>query len=342
MLAASTVCAQEGNARALAIAKRSRSAAAAMRSLRREAKTLSDPALRAFAVSMLSKPAPGFMSRLADDTQRERVRAALVAEALLDARVPTSQLFPPLPSAEQPPLSFLAAPGGTLDGHHAYPGGLAEHTAFNVRAASDLAANYRALYGIRVSRDEVIAAAMLHDAMKAWVLQWKPDGTLTEQATVGGTASHHIFVIAEALHRGLPARFVVTLAAAHESTGLGATKVVHYLRAAALLAGVDAVERKLLAREGEGWRLAEPLPTVEASIHHLSDHDFVLTEPAAKALHVSLDALLTRRGVPAQALRWKRYEVEASSSGITLYQRLRTEGERGLEDAVRAVVRDGK
>jgi len=92
--------------------------------------------------------------------------------------------------------SQSGAPGGTPGSHHAYPGGLAQHTAFNTRAALDLEQNYIARYGLKPWRDynpvHVVAAPILHDIMKLWVFQWTADGSQIPQGKIGAptTRSH--------------------------------------------------------------------------------------------------------------------------------------------------------
>ena len=89
--------------------------------------------------------------------------------------------------------------------------------------------------------------------------------------------------MAESLHRGLPADFVVAQACAHNHPGWDAdeAKVVGWIEAAAILTGVDPVEKGLLDKSGKTL----PLPRrMEGFVCHLGDHDWVLTVPAAKWL----------------------------------------------------------
>src|SRR5207249_4877770 len=174
------------------------------------------------------------------------------------------------------------------DHHHSYPGGLAVHEAFNLQSALDLEANFRARYAMEVDDDAVIAAPILHDAMKAWVLQWTADGSLTEQATIAGTPSHHVFGIAESLHRGMPAPLVLAQAAAHDPfAAMDPGPIARWLRAGALLARVDPVAAGLLTSSGA----LALRPPIEAVIDHLSDHDYVLEDPAGAEVAAALARL---------------------------------------------------
>ncbi|HVO29142.1 MAG TPA: metal-dependent phosphohydrolase [bacterium] len=317
--------AQDGLARAQALAKQSTDARDAMETLRFQAGKIQDPALKAAAKDLLENPAPTFMQAWPDAAAREKVRGALVEAKLLAPDVSVDLLFPPLANALKAPAPFDVAPAGDPQHHHGYPGGLAVHTAFNVQAALDLARNYRNRYGVVLDPDLVIAAPLLHDCMKPWAFQWKRDGTITAQPKIADTGSHHIFAIAEAIHRGLSPTFVVALASAHDTpTGDTAPRVVGYLRAAAILAGVDPVEKGILVRDGEAWRLAA-LPPLEATVNHLSDHDYVLLDPAAALEADALDRLARdaakKEGlvVDDARLRWMRHRIHQKISGVQIY-----------------------
>jgi hypothetical protein len=62
-----------------------------------------------------------------DGRRRMSVRRAA---GLLDASTTVDALFPPLVDPRRAPQPFQTAPGGSF--HHDHPGGLAEHTAFNL------------------------------------------------------------------------------------------------------------------------------------------------------------------------------------------------------------------
>jgi hypothetical protein len=131
-----------------------------------QAATIRDALLRATTEDLLANPAPTFMALHPTRDGRERIREALHAAGLLAADVTVEALFPPLTDARIAPQSFLAAPGGTPEHHHAHPGGLALHTAFNVEAALALERLYTTRYGVVLDHDIVVAASILHDAMK--------------------------------------------------------------------------------------------------------------------------------------------------------------------------------
>jgi hypothetical protein len=124
----------------------------------------------------------------------------------------------------------------------------------------------------------------------------------------------------------LPAELAVAVASAHESPfGEGASKVVGYLRAAAILADIDPIAAGLLAREGAQWKLAKP-PRIECAIDHLSDHDYVLTDPTQPIVEAALDRVLGPQAEP----RWARYRALAALPGVRMYEVWRAQGDAGV------------
>ena len=323
------------NARAEKMAAQNPTAKSSYAFIVQTAKKIRDPKTRAAVLDILANPAPTFLSKYPDAPSREAVRARLVSEGLLAVSVTVTELFPPVEDPTKAPLSFQAASGGTPDHHHDYPGGLSEHTAFNLQAALDLAKNYKIRYGVTLDSDVVIAAPILHDAYKAWTLQYTKDGSLLTQAVVASTASHHPFGVAESIHRGLSAELVVAQAAAHDPPGILPQRVIGYLRAASVLAGVDPVERGYLSRGADGsWTLAK-LPSFEATINHLSDHDYVGTDPAGKEVAACLERLI--RAEPGAAeldpatLRWARARIKSQVPHMRIYAELRAGGDAAVK-----------
>ena len=103
------------------------------------------------------------------------------------------------------------------------------------------------------------------------MLQWNADGTEFAEFTFGGngatdnygaagdsrTGAHHIIGLAESMARGLAPKLVITQACAHGNP-LGAEyRVVNWLRAAAIVAGVDPVAQGYL-RVDKAGRLRLP------------------------------------------------------------------------------------
>ena len=285
------------------------------------------------------------------------------------------------------PQTFRAAPGSESHGHHSYPGGLAVHEAFNERSAIALAGSYEQSFGFRdqsgspvfgnsiarrtsqrtnandlgLHRDDLIAAPIWHDWAKIFVLQWNADGTVFKELHFGGngktdafgaagdsrTYGHHILSLAEAMKRGLPAQFVITVASAHGSPGLGNEyKVVNWLRAAAIVAQIDPIERGYLTKNAEGrWQLpvvSGSAPEIhlraEYAIDYLSDGGFVISVPAESEAEAFLAALAPEFGyLPADAVRYNWHYRNPVFSYLT-EERLLFLFDKGGLDAVRTEI----
>lgn len=244
------------------------------------------------------------------------------------------------------PLAFDATPGSNFGGHHSYPGGLAVHESFNDQSSINFANTYRGEYaqlgaerlpvaeGSRrepedgfIHQDVILAAPIWHDWAKMMVFQWNADGTEFTELSFGGTGTndnfgtpgdsrtggHHILSIAESMARGLPPELVITQACAHSAPTLGNEfKVVNWLRAAAIVARIDPVEKGYLVTDAKG-NLRLPallelgngvdLPAagqtnllVEYQIHNLSDADFVNSIPAVTETQVLLQTVAPQFG----------------------------------------------
>jgi hypothetical protein len=247
------------------------------------------------------------------------------------------------------PQAFYSSPAGVTSGHHSYPGGLAIHEAFNLSSFVSLADNYRRAYGhtgpkglptivaagqpspaksdVTVSADIAVLAPTWHDWGKIMVFQWNADGTEFIELNFGGTGktdnngaagdsktgAHHIISLAESIKRGFPPEFIVTQASAHAAPTYNAEyKVVNWIRAAALMAQVDPIARRILTRDAAGHlRLApmrkidpavlpevanEPRLLVEYVLHNLSDADYTFTGPAVAEAETLLKQLAPRFG----------------------------------------------
>jgi hypothetical protein len=170
--------------------------------------------------------------------------------------------------------------------------------------------------------------------MKTCVFQWKDDGTLLDEAVIAGTGAHHILSGATAIIHGRTPRFVTTLLSAHEAPSLGnETQVTNWARAAAIVAGVDAVAFGLVKPDGAGWKLAaDPVP-LAAFVSNLSDHDFVLSVHAA---HVVDEALKTRyaQWQPPTTLAWYHAAVLSQTTCIALYDTLSRRGATAFATAL--------
>jgi len=114
---------------------------------------------------------------------------------------------------------------------------------------------------VDIDEDVMVAAPLLHDWAKPIVFQWNADVTEFAELNFGGdgatdnfgaagdsrTGAHHIIGVAESMARGLSPKLVITQASAHSNPTSGNEyKVVNWLRAGGIIAGVDPVARGYL------------------------------------------------------------------------------------------------
>jgi len=328
-----------GNAHAARLAAESPMVRATYASVAALADSLTDGDLRAYVTSFLHYPAPDYAANARTPEARVAVRDALARAGFVAADAPVSGIFPPgsEPGSATFVQPFWSTPGSADGSHHAYPGGLAVHEYFNASMAQQFAATYDAHYFANqktVDRDTVVGSALYHDIMKALVFQWREDGSLLDELTIGGTGAHHILSGAEAIVHGHTPRFVVTLLSAHAAPSLGdETHVVDWCRAAAIVAGVDPVQYGLLRTDGAGFTLADTPVPLEAFISNLSDHDYVATIPA---MHVVSERLKARyaQWQPSTTFNWYRAAVLSRTTALSLYDTLVRHGEGAFVAAV--------
>jgi hypothetical protein len=291
---------------------------------------------------MLRNPAPDYAANATTPQARIAVRDALARAGFVQPDAPVSGIFPLGTEATSVTVlqPFWSTPGSAGGSHHAYPGGLATHEYFNATMAEAFGKTYDAHYfGGRptIDRDTVVAAALYHDIMKTAVFQYHDDGTLFAEATIAETGAHHILSGAQAIAHGRSPRFVTTLLSAHAAPSLGDEKhVVDWCRAAAIVAGVDAVAYGLVKADGSSWKLAADPVQTEAFINYLSDHDYVLSVHAAEVVNVHLNARYAQWQPPTTAA-WYRHAVLSQTTAIALYDVLARRGETVFTAALQAV-----
>ena len=241
-------------------------------------KTIQDRSLARMTMDIINNPAPTFMNNYQLPGSKRTVYNKLVAAGLLDSSKTSLENFMP-PYNGGLPQPFYSAPGSGYASHHAYPGGLATHTAANLQISEGIYNTYTGLFNSAISHDIVIAAQALHDLAKPLVFQWQKDQSSLTEYQIAGTGAHHIFSIAEVIYRGFPVEEIVAQACAHTiPSGKDEQIVAGYLKAAAIIAGKDAEKLGLVTSKGT-------IPTPhkqEGYITSLGDHDFVLSGPACQ------------------------------------------------------------
>ncbi len=268
---------------AVACAKSSELVQRAWDYLLNEINALHDASLRDKVMSFYANTVPTFMQKYQFSADVKTVYVKLQNADLVDpAKTPVDKLFPPLKDLSTNPQPFFSAPGSGYASHHSYPGGLVTHTAVNVEITKAVLGAYKNVMDYEYGYDITVAAQLLHDLAKPWVFQWQKDGSCLKEYTVAGTGAHHIFSVAESIYRGMPADEVVAQACAHNHPGSSAdeAQVVNWIKAAAILAGVNPVAAGLLGADAKTL----PTPHQQAGyIVHLGDHDWVLSVPAAQS-----------------------------------------------------------
>lgn len=249
---------------------------------------ISEPTLRAKVLDLYKNTTPTFMALYPNAAAVHEIYTRLVSENLLDIKLTKEdKLFPPLKSLSGIPQPFFTAPGSGYGSHHAYPGGLVTHTAVNVEIIKAILDTYDDFMGYEYAKDITIAAELLHDLAKPWVFQWQKDGSSLPEYQIAGTGAHHVFSIAEAIYRNLPADEIVAQACAHNHPGTPKDEalVVGWIKAASILANKDPISLGLLSKDGKTL----PSPHKQAGyLVHLGDHDFVLSVPAAQQSVIAL------------------------------------------------------
>jgi len=316
-----------GDLAAMTLASESPLILADLKELQREASLIKDDRMRRDALEILDQPR---FSVVRERAPKEVEIVAKLKEAGLLTNTATT-IFP-----SHPPMRFIAAPASPWRVHHTYPGGLVVHTLINLQSALHLAENH----GPDLDLDLLRAAPIWHDCAKTMTLAWNANGTArdSEGPLLAGTGAHHIWAVAEAAYRGYPPKFILVLAAAHDPPyPKTLAAFIGYLRAAAIIAGKAEADVGLVKLGGGTYALAS-LPPVESFLHHLSDHDYVLSEVAMeKVSSVAMEALQANPGwLGNQTLAWK-LDTLFTHHGESLYPALVSQGRGAITNAIRAL-----
>ncbi|MDB5071355.1 MAG: hypothetical protein JWM87_2466 [Candidatus Eremiobacteraeota bacterium] len=332
-----------GNAAAASLARGSSLVIATYSRVEALIASLTDRELRTNMLELVRSPHPLYADRHPSPAARAGVRDALARGGFVAAGAPVRGIFPPgtEPESSTRVQPFWSAPGSGEGSHHDYPGGLAVHESFNATVAEGIASAYdRHYFGGRptIARDTVIAAALYHDVMKTVVFGWNDDGTVFDELQIAGTGGHHVLSAAEAIVRGHDPRFITTLLSAHAAPSLGdEAQVVAWCRAAAIVANVDPVAYGLVKRDGSAYALAaDPVP-LEAFVHHLSDHDYVISVHAMHVVAARLQQRWSRlRGLAelAPTFAWYRAMILTRTTALALYDTLARNGADAFDRTV--------
>lgn len=325
----------------VSMAEASAPVSASWRSIRLAAAEIRNPDIRNRVEAILDNPAPTLTKGMSR-SNKKNIYKELTAKGLLKD-VKEADFLPPVTDSSKSSQPFYSAPGSGYQSHHSYPGGLATHTDLNIRVSMALYDGYRSVYDYLLDRDVVIAAQILHDLHKPWVFQWDEYGKSRTEMKLGGTGEHHPLGVAESIVRGLPAEVCVAQACAHNHprTPEDEAKVVGWIQAASLIAGVDPVKHGLLARGGKTL----PLPRrQEGFVTHLGDHDWVLTIPAAQWIIPIMEKVAVRdykmseNDLKKKPFNQLRNYVFSQTTIMSLYEAYAAQGEAELTRTVHSIV----
>lgn len=189
-----------------------------------------------------------------DEVLREKVRGLLKDP-------PTDIDAPALPLEECPAGAYQ---------HHSYSGGLLQHTVGVVKVAITLCDQIEDLYGGRVSRDTVLAGAILHDVMKCYCYEENRDGGY-RTSDFGGKVDHLTLIVGELMKRDFPVDVVHVVASHHGDVGPTKPKTVEALIVSvADLADSDLNGKLLRAAEYLMRRMGTQRPRVSSSVEALN------------------------------------------------------------------------
>jgi 7,8-dihydroneopterin 2',3'-cyclic phosphate phosphodiesterase len=110
-------------------------------------------------------------------------------------------------------LGFDEAPGGAYV-HHAYRGGLLEHTVAMTHICVTMCDLVETVYGGEVDRDVVLAGALVHDVMKCFAYT-RVEREFFRTSPLGERVDHLTLVVSELLKRGFPLDVVHVVASHH-------------------------------------------------------------------------------------------------------------------------------
>ncbi|HIU85034.1 MAG TPA: metal-dependent phosphohydrolase [Candidatus Aphodousia gallistercoris] len=315
------------------MAKNSDVVQSAHKTIASAANKIKDTSLRKLILSILDNPAP----TIAQGNEAS-ILSALKNENLIAADA--KSVFPRIRNKTQSPQPFWSAPGSGYGSHHAYPGGLATHTALNVVSAQALYENYCLINNLELDWDDAVGGEILHDLHKPWVFQWEKDRSCRVEKTLAGTGEHHVLSIAESIKRGVKPSLVVAQACAHEhpSSKQGEALVVGWLKAASIIAGVDPVKRGLLASNQETL----PLPRrMEGYVVHLADHDWVISSSACQWSVQALKKLAQEQYNISDEATFNAFRnyVLSNLTAMRLYGILSSQGPKAFANDVARVIK---
>lgn len=185
----------------------------------------------------------------------------------------------------KPKVSLLESPAAPK-AHHAYPGGLIDHTLAVSKIALGLIEVFKETYGAQVDSDLVLACAILHDIFKFYQYEEDPV-TGGFRARSDWYIPHHFAIVAELGKRSAPERLIRCISEVHGSTptSMIESQIVNI---------ADGVDSKFISRiQDVIWRACRELET-ESNGRILADKAF--PQVLRKTSILELAKIYHRRG----------------------------------------------
>ena len=272
--------------------------------------SISSSKIRAQVLSMYQNTAPTFMALYQTEKSKKAVYEKFLNEGLIDASlVDKDNLFPKLKKLTIIPQPFFTAPGGSLNEHHYYPGGLVVSTAINVKATISALYAYKDLYDYVDLYDETVAGQLLQACAKPFVYQWYDDFEVTEDYLIAGAKASQVIGLSESIFRNLPVNTIIAqacagipLLSAHDEKA-----IVKAIKAAAIIAGRDPIALGLLSFDGEN------LPTPHHQSWYVvgqSSHNEALATYAQKqTIEVLKEVFIKTYGMQLSSVKDKKFQA---------------------------------
>jgi hypothetical protein len=339
------------------MARASRLVIAAYNELLQVAASLEQPEYRQLMTECLARPRITFLEMYPSVADRQGLFEEMVGLGFFNKEDGPDYVWP---AGHLTPQTYLTVPSSHNNFYNAFPGGLAVTVAYNVRMAEAYICNYRQMYGLPINRGLPAAALCVHEYPKVWLYQWLDDGSwLEEPRTVYNDTwhAHCIYVTAELMHRRCDSRLVMAMAAAHQLSlldasmqgrevvcnWLGLERVAHFIKAAAVMAQVDAVDYGLLERRN-GSMVLTPVPA-EQWVTHLADMNWpyimgaahLYTYPALRQI-AARDYGMMFPDLSGRPFNQLKNYVWSQLGEISLYEILVREGFETMRDTVLRLV----
>ncbi len=184
------------------------------------------------------------LKKIAEEIRDEEIRQA-VLNILSDPKITFTHIQPKISLTESP-----AAPRK----HHAYPGGLLEHTLSVTRLATNMAEALRETYNLPIDKDLVVAAAILHDLFKYYQYEWD-SATNSYRPRTDWYLSHDFAMVAELSIRRAPDKLIRVIAEVHGTVPFTMIEslIVHH---------ADSMDADLVARiQDILWEVSRDIET---------------------------------------------------------------------------------